>query len=62
MNGDSVWLKTPQEKLDSLLADEAKVGPMLVQLQNTIRQLQAKHTFRLALINQLQEELLNQTK
>lgn len=52
---DSIWLKTDEEKLRSLLADEAKVAPMLMSILNTIKQMQAKNTFRLALLNQLLE-------
>jgi hypothetical protein len=55
MNEDSVWLKTDEEKLRSLIADEAKMIPMLDNMQATIKQLKAKQTFRLALLNQLLE-------
>jgi hypothetical protein len=56
MNDDnSVWLKTDEEKLRSLIADEAKMMPMLDNMQATIKQLKAKQTFRLALLNQLLE-------
>lgn len=60
MSQDHIWLKTTEEKLQSLLADEAKNGPILDSLQQTVRQLKAKHTFRLALINQLINETKNQ--
>lgn len=50
------WLKTNEEKLRSLLADEAKQMPMLDNMQATIRQLKAKQAFRLALLNQLLED------
>ena len=50
---DQVWLKTDEEKLRSLIADEAKMMPMLDNMQATIRQLKAKQQFRLALLNQL---------
>jgi hypothetical protein len=50
-----VWLKTDEEKLRSLIADEAKMMPMLDNMQATIRQLKAKQQFRLALLNQLLE-------
>jgi hypothetical protein len=55
-NNDDVWLKTNVEKLRSLIADEAKMMPMLDNMQATIKQLKAKQTFRLALLNQLLEE------
>ncbi len=55
MNEDSVWLKTDEEKLRSLIADEAKMMPMLDNVQATVKQLKAKQTFRLALLNQLLE-------
>jgi len=52
-----VWLKTDEEKLRSLIADEAKMMPMLDNVQATIRQLKAKQQFRLALLNQLLESV-----
>ena len=55
MNEDNIWLKTDEEKLRSLIADEAKMIPMLDNMQATIKQLKAKQTFRLALLNQLLE-------
>lgn len=56
MNDNSPWLRTPDEKLQSLIADEAKLLPMLNQMESTIRQMKAKQAFRLALLNQLLEE------
>jgi len=56
MNENDVWLKTTEEKLRSLIADEAKMMPMLDNMQATIKQLKAKQTFRLALLNQLLED------
>lgn len=56
MNEDNVWLKTDEEKLRSLIADEAKMMPMLDNMAATIKQLKAKQTFRLALLNQLLEQ------
>lgn len=50
------WLKTDEEKLRSLLADEAKMSPMLDNMLMTIRQLKAKQAFRIALLNQLLDE------
>jgi hypothetical protein len=50
------WLKTNEEKLRSLIADEAKMIPMLDNMIATIKQMKAKQTFRLALLNQLLEE------
>ena len=44
-----VWLKTTEEKLRSLIADEAKMMPMLDNMQATIKQLKVKQQFRLAL-------------
>jgi hypothetical protein len=55
MNEDNIWLKTDEQKLRSLIADEAKMMPMLDNVQATIKQLKAKQTFRLALLNQLLE-------
>ena len=59
MNENDVWLKTNEEKLRSLIADEAKMIPMLDNMQATIRQLKAKQTFRLALLNQLLEDSID---
>lgn len=58
MNQDqhNVWLKTDTEKLRSLIADEAKMMPMLDNIQATVKQLKAKQAFRLALLNQLLED------
>lgn len=52
----NTWLKTDEEKLRSLIADEAKMMPMLDNMMATIKQLKAKQAFRLALLNQLLEE------
>lgn len=52
-----VWLHSDEEKLRSLIADEAKAIPMLDNMQATIRQLKAKQQFRLALLNQLLEQV-----
>ena len=58
MNEQSdVWLKSDEEKLRSLIADEAKMIPMLDNIGATIRQLKSKQAFRLALLNQLLESL-----
>ena len=55
MNEDSIWLRTDEEKLRSLIADEAKMMPMLDNMMATVKQLKAKQAFRLALLNQLLE-------
>lgn len=57
MNQDNNWLETPEQKLKSLIADEAKNANMLSAMLSTLKQMQAKSTFRLALLNQLNEEL-----
>jgi hypothetical protein len=57
MNEENVWLKTDEEKLRSLIADEAKNADMMMAMLNTLRQMQAKSKFRLALLNQLLEGL-----
>ena len=59
---NDVWLKTDEEKLRSLIGDEAKMIPMLDNMGATIRQLKAKQQFRLALLNQLLESLTGDTK
>lgn len=56
------YLVTREEKLRSLLADEAKNANMLMAMLNTLRQMQAKSSFRLALLNQLLEEEFNENK
>lgn len=53
-----VWLHSDEDKLRSLIADEAKMMPMLDTMQATIRQLKAKQAFRLALLNQLLEQTI----
>ena len=55
-NTNNAFLKTTEEKLRSLIADEAKLMPMLANMEQTIRQMKAKQAFRLALLNQLLEE------
>ena len=59
---NDVWLKSDDQKLRSLISDEAKMMPMLDNMQATIRQLKSKQTFRLALLNQLLESLDGNTK
>ena len=59
MNNNNVFLKTEEEKLRSLIADEAKLMPMLNNMEQTIRQMKAKQAFRLALLNQLLEQQYN---
>ena len=54
----TVWLHSDEDKLRSLIADEAKAMPMLDNMMATIKQLKAKQAFRLALLNQLLEELI----
>lgn len=49
--------KTIEEKVDALIADEAKQQPMLNSIVAAVRQMQAKSAFRLALLNQIREEL-----
>lgn len=55
----TVWLHSDEDKLRSLIADEAKMMPMLDNMQATIKQLKAKQQFRLALLNQLLEHVQN---
>jgi hypothetical protein len=55
MNDNNVWLKTDEEKLRSLIADEAKAIPIYDNIIASLKQLKAKQTFRLALLNQLLE-------
>jgi len=51
------YLNTDEEKLRSLLSDEAKSINMFDNMQATIRQLKAKQAFRIALLNQLIDNL-----
>lgn len=53
---NQVWIKTTEERLAALIADEAKGAAMLNEMANTVKQLKAKSSFRLALINQLIED------
>lgn len=55
-NENQVWIKTNEERLAALIADEAKGAAMLNEVQNTVKQLKAKSSFRLALINQIIED------
>ena len=58
MNDDKdIWYHSDEDKLRSLLADEAKMMPMLDAMQATLRQLKAKQAFRLALLNQLLDKI-----
>ena len=53
---NDVWIKTKEQKLRALLADEAKQMNIIAEMQDTIRQMKAKSSFRIALINQLLED------
>jgi riboflavin synthase alpha subunit len=53
---NDVWAITTREKLLSLLADEAKGAAILDSVSQTIKQLRAKSSFRLAIINQLLDD------
>ena len=59
---NQVWLKTPEEKLRLLISDEARNKPILEEILMSTKQLLAKQTFRLALLNQLMDELTKKTK
>lgn len=56
-NEQDIWLHSDEDKLRSLLADEAKQLPMLDAMQATLRQLKAKQAFRIALLNQLLDKI-----
>jgi hypothetical protein len=56
------WLTDEDEILTSLIADESKNKAILVELDNTVRQLKAKSSFRLALLNTLRESRNKSTK
>jgi hypothetical protein len=55
-NETQIWIKTTEERLKALLADEAKGSAMLNDVFNTVKQLKAKSSFRIAIINQMIEE------
>lgn len=48
-----------RDKLLSLIADEAKNGPIINSSITNLQQMKAKHSFRLALLNQLLEDMDN---
>jgi hypothetical protein len=54
---NKVYIKSEYQKLKSLIADESKSAAMLDDMAHTIKQLRAKTTFRLALLNQLRETI-----
>lgn len=56
---NNVWIKSTDERLAALVADEAKGAAMLNDVQNTLKQLKAKSSFRLALLNQMIEDQEN---
>lgn len=56
---EKIWFKTETEIIKSLLADDAKNSHILEELAKTVRQLKAKNTFRLALLNTLLEKQIN---
>jgi hypothetical protein len=53
---NNVWIKSTEERLAALIADEAKGAAMLNEVASTVKQLKAKSSFRLALINQMIED------
>jgi hypothetical protein len=53
---NNVWIKSTEQKLNALLADEAKGAAMIKDVQTTLSQLKAKSSFRIALINQMIED------
>lgn len=53
---NSVWIKSTEERLQALVADEAKGARMLQDVESTVKQLKAKSSFRLALLNQMMED------
>jgi len=54
-NSNNDWLHSEEDKLRSLIANEAKLMPMLDNMMTTVKQMKAKQAFRLALLNQLLE-------
>jgi hypothetical protein len=54
-NKSKQWLTDEGEILSSLIADEAKAKAILVDMESSLRQLKAKSSFRLALLNSLAE-------
>jgi hypothetical protein len=54
---ERVFLKSNYEKVLSLIADDAKSATIIDAMLNTLQQLRAKNAFRLALLNQIREEM-----
>lgn len=52
---DKPWLHNEDDMIRSLLADEAKAAAILSDMDNTLKQLRAKSSFRLALLNTICE-------
>jgi hypothetical protein len=59
METNKHWITNSDDMLKSLLGDEAKNKAILADMEATIRQLKAKSTFRLALLNALIENREN---
>ena len=55
-NKSNVWIKTPEQRLAALIADEAKGAAMINDVTHTLRQLKAKSSFRIAILNQMIED------
>ena len=53
---NQIWIKTTEQRLAALIADEAKGAAMLNDVMHTVKQLKAKSSFRIALINQMIED------
>ena len=56
MSEHAKWLENPDEIIEALIADEAKLTPMIISMEQTLRQMKAKNSFRIALLNQLREQ------
>ena len=56
---NNIWIKSTDERLAALVADEAKGAAMLRDVESTVKQLKAKSSFRLALLNQMIEDQEN---
>jgi len=53
---NQIWIKTTEQRLAALIADEAKGAAMLNDVMHTVKQLKAKSSFRIALINDMIED------
>ena len=59
---NSVWLKSNNELIQALIADEAKNLNILYDTERTINQMISKNRFRLALLHNLNNQITKENK